>query len=415
MLSDEIKRFFDALILYSLFQFTRHQKHLVDRLWLIRLYLFRIIYLLLLIMTLIERIVKFNLEHRFLSHLFFWLIVSIIFLNRYDLAEYGEQEKIFYRHVYYMSFMILSSYFVAYLIIPKIISKKSYYSILVSFLAGSYIICVCSRITVVYLLEPLIRKPPFGQESIWEIMTDFPKLIVHYFAQAFSTAWIFALMKLIKDQYVIQQRSLSLEKEKIQSELKVLKAQLNPHFLFNTLNNIYLLSLLNSPITSKSIAGLSEILDHVLYRCNNKYVPLSEEIKLINNYIELEKLRYNDRLKVNFNHHIDQDAEIVPLVLLSLVENAFKHGAGENTGFLNIDIDLQLRDDNFRFIISNGFLAEPDDGETERIGLINIRKQLELIYGDKHELKVNADHNIFIVVLSINLLNYEHKNKSYEN
>jgi hypothetical protein len=240
------------------------------------------------------------------------------------MEEFKELDKILYRHIYYMSFTILASYFLAYLIIPKLTSSRSYYSVIIYVLAGSYLICVCSRIAVVHLLEPLIRTPPFGQESVWEIMTDFPKLITHYFALAFSTCWIFAFIKLIKDQYAVQQRTLSLEKEKTQTELKVLKAQLNPHFLFNTLNNIYSLSLINSPVTSKSIAGLSEILDHVLYRCNNPYVPISAEIALIKNYLELEKLRYDDRLRVSFSHVTDQEATIAPLILLSLVENAFQ-------------------------------------------------------------------------------------------
>ncbi|OMP79216.1 hypothetical protein BW716_11120 [[Flexibacter] sp. ATCC 35208] len=298
---------------------------------------------------------------------------------------------------------MLSSYFVAYLIIPAFIGGRSYLSILIFFLAGSYIICVASRATVVYLLEPLIRVPPFGQESLWDIMTDFPKLFVHYFAQTFSAAWVFALMKLIKDQYIVQQRSLALEKEKVQSELNVLKAQLNPHFLFNTLNNIYSLSLINSPVTSKSIAGLSEILDHVLYKCNKKYVPISEEIRLINNYIDLEKLRYNDRLQVNFKYSIDEDAMVVPLVLLSLVENSFKHGAGENIGEPVIDIDLSLQGGNFYFRVSNGFLPEPGENKTDRIGLINIRKQLDLLYGDRYQLQVNTDDNIYVVLLGIHL------------
>jgi LytS/YehU family sensor histidine kinase len=111
----------------------------------------------------------------------------------------------------------------------------------------------------------------------------------------------------------------------------MLKTQLNPHFLFNTLNNIYVLSLENSEKTQKSIEKLSKILDHVLFRCNTKYVSLSSEIELLENYIELEKLRYDDRLQINFNNHIEQDVKIAPLILLSLVENAFKHGAGEDS------------------------------------------------------------------------------------
>ncbi|MCG2618178.1 sensor histidine kinase [Terrimonas sp. NA20] len=354
-------------------------------------------------MPLIERIVYFSSRHRVLSHILFWLVVSIIFLNRYTIEEYQEIDKIIYRHCYYMSFMMVASYFVAYLIIPKLLSAKNYYLIAFYALFGSYLICVCSRLAVVYILEPLIRQPPFGQESLWEIMTDLPKLFLHYFAQAFSTAWLFAFIKLIKGQYLIQQRSLRLEKEQAQAELKALKAQLNPHFLFNTLNNIYSLSLMNSPITSRSIAGLSEILDHVLYRCNSASVPLAAEIKLIENYLELEKLRYSDRLRLTFVHQIDEDLDIAPLLLLSLVENAFKHGAGENIGTPFIAIRLALQEGEFHFSVINSFVPDSKISEDNRIGLNNIRKQLQLIYGNGHDLVVLEKDDCFVVELYINL------------
>jgi sensor histidine kinase YesM len=313
-----------------------------------------------------------------------------------------------------MACTIIASYFLAYLIIPKLITAKNYYVVVIYFLIGSYIICACSRIVVIYGTEPIIRTPPFGQESILEILTDVPKLITHYFPMCFSAAWIFAFIKLIKEQYTAQQHQLSIEKERAETELKVLKAQLNPHFLFNTLNNIYSLSLVNSPITSKSIAGLSEILDHVLYRCNGMYVPLSAEISLIGNYIELEKLRYDKRLQVNFTHAIDQETAIAPLILLSLVENAFKHGAGEDIGLPVINIDLRLTDNRFRFMVSNGFIPSGDE-ENDRIGINNITKQLQLIYPGLYDFSTSTHDNIFVVLLHINLKNNISKEQnSYE-
>jgi sensor histidine kinase YesM len=354
-------------------------------------------------MPLIERIVNFSSAHRFLSHVIFWMIVSVIFLNRYTVEEYDEIDKIIYRHCYYMSFMILASYFVAYIIIPKLILSKHYFQVVLYFLAGSYVICVCSRVVVIYLLEPLIRTAPFGQESLWVIMTDIPKLFTHYFAQAFSTAWVFAFIKLIRDQYLVQRQSLKLEKEKAQTELKVLKAQLNPHFLFNTLNNIYSLSLMNSPVTSRAIYELSEILDHVLYRCNNTYVPLSDEIRLIENYLELEKLRYTEKLKVSFAYSTDESLEIAPLLLLSLVENAFKHGAGESIGNPFVNIDLQVKQGKFRFEVANSFLPDCRMQKDDRIGLSNIRKQLDLLYNNRYKLNISDNGEIFVVLLTIDL------------
>ncbi|RBQ10050.1 sensor histidine kinase [Pedobacter miscanthi] len=356
-------------------------------------------------MPLIERIAKFSSAHRFLSHVIFWLITSVVFLNRYEVAEYNDVKCILARHIYYILFTGFASYFLAYIIIPKLITSKKYYVVIGYFIAGSYIICVFSRIAVVYILEPVIRIPPFGQETIFEIMMDVPKLITHYFPLTFSAAWIFAFIKLIKAQYIAQQHQLSVEKERAETELKALKAQLNPHFLFNTLNNIYSLSLINSPVTSKSIAGLSEILDHVLYRCNGMYVPLSAEINLIKNYIALEKLRYGNRLQVNFTHAVDQEIMIAPLILLSLVENAFKHGAGEDVGLPVINIDMNLTAGHFRFMVSNSFI--PGEGEEDgRIGISNITKQLQLIYPGLYDFNTSTHDHIFVALLHINLKNH---------
>ncbi|KRT17877.1 hypothetical protein ASU31_00865 [Pedobacter ginsenosidimutans] len=331
------------------------------------------------------------------------------------MQEYQYPEKIFYRHSYYISVTIIASYFISYLIIPRLILSKSYYVVVLYFLIGSYLICVLSRIAVIYLLEPLIRLQPFGQESLWVIATDLPKLLTHYFALSFSTAWLFSFIKLIRDQYMSQQRTMSMGKEKAQAELKVLKAQLNPHFLFNTLNNIYALSLTASPITSKSIAGLSEILDHILYRCEGPSVPISAEVSLIKNYLELEKLRYDERLKLSFVHSVDEELAIVPLVLLSMVENAFKHGAGENVASPVIDINLQLRSGLFEFKVSNSYFPAYRESSSERIGLVNVRKQLELVYGKRHQLSVSTENNIFVALLIIDLRVKDKTGLTYEN
>lgn len=362
-------------------------------------------------MPLIERIAKFSSAHRFLSHIIFWLVTTIVFFNRYDIGEYNDFNNILVRHTFYILFTVIASYFLAYIIISRLITAKNYYPIAAYFFVGSYIICVCARIVVVHILEPIIRTPPFSQESVLEIIIDVPKLITHYFPLTFSAAWIFAFIKLIKEQYTVQQHKLSLEKERAETELKTLKAQLNPHFLFNTLNNIYSLSLVNSPITSKSIAGLSEILDHVLYRCNGMYVPLSAEITLIKNYIELEKLRYGNRLQVNFTHSTDQETPIAPLILLSLVENAFKHGAGEDIGQPVINIDLRLTDNRFRFMVSNSFIPHHGE-ENDRIGISNITKQLQLIYPGLYDFNTSTHDNIFVVLLHINLKNHISKEQN---
>lgn len=356
-------------------------------------------------MSLLEKTVRYTTVYRISSHLIFWLAILVIITSRHNF--YAENPiplaNVLIMQSFDVGFYMIASYFIAYGIIPRLFDGTHYFLILIYFLAGSYICCVFFRTMVVHVLEPMVRKRPFSQESIFEILTDLTTLTGGYFLRSFPFAFIFSFFKLIKGQYLVQQEALLLEKEKTASELKILKAQLNPHFLFNTLNNIYALSVINSPITSKSISGLSEILDHVLYRCNEQYVSLSAEIALLKNYIELEKLRYDDRLQVNFKHTIDHDMQIAPLILLSLTENAFKHGAGEDIGNPTINIDLKLQQNQFQFMISNTFKPGSADPENERIGLDNIRKQLELIYPGHYDFRLSTNDDIFVALLKVEL------------
>lgn len=349
-------------------------------------------------MSILQTVIRYSTVYRVSSHILFWLVVFIV--PQYE--EGMSFRNMMIENAFCVCFYMLACYFVAYFIIPKLLKDDNYFIVIVYFIIGSYIISAFSRIMVVHVLEPITREPPYVQESILEILTDIRKLIVVYFLQNFSLAWIFGFLKLVKDQYLVKQRTLLLEKEKTEAELNILKAQLNPHFLFNTLNNIYSLSLVNSPITSKSIAGLSEILDHVLYRCNNTYVPISTEITLLKNYINLEKLRYDDRLTVNFHHSIDEDLDIAPLILLSIVENAFKHGAGEDIGTPMINIDLKLKKNSFSFMVSNTFMPK-EQNENDKIGMDNVSKQLELIYPKNHEFSTAINESTFVTLLTINL------------
>jgi LytS/YehU family sensor histidine kinase len=295
-----------------------------------------------------------------------------------------------------------AAYILAYVIVPLIYRQK-YAQAFIYFLVSAYVICVLSRFEVIYFEEPFFGKAKKSTETPVEILTDLPKLIYVYFFRLFSVAFIFMFLKLLKDQLAIQKHTLSLEKEKAETELRLLKTQLNPHFLFNTLNNIYSLSLSNSNKTSASIGRLSEILDYILYRCNTMFVPLSGEIALLNNYIGLEKLRYDERLKVNFKTEIGREIEIAPLILISIVENAFKHGAGDDMGSPVINIDLLVNDGSFKFKVSNSFTPKPQTDENTNIGLPNLKKQLELIYPKTHTLVVEQTSDFFTVTLTVDL------------
>lgn len=335
-------------------------------------------------------------------HFLFWIGIVLLTIPQNVLESEQPYINTLVYKICVLIPQILASYFVAYFVIPKFSSKKKYVISLFLLIIGTYFFAVLARVFIIHIGENLVRKGSFEQETILEIVIQLRFLVLHYVPAIYSTVFIFLAVKFFMNYKAVKEKELRLTKEKVASELKTLKAQLNPHFLFNTLNNIYVLSLDNSPKTPRAIEKLSKILDHVLYRCNTKYVSLSSEIELIENYIELEKLRYDDRLEINLNNHIEQDGEIAPLILLSLVENAFKHGAGEDSGSPKIEINLYNSNEEFVFVISNTVATESDRLERTPIGLKNIKKQLDLIYPNRFALHIDNSPKVFTVTVKIN-------------
>jgi len=284
-------------------------------------------------------------------HIAFWGTLFVLGLSRALMKENHSLMKTFVYDLCMLAPQVLMAYYLAYFVIPKFFLKKKLYGSILLFLLGTYVMGVLARILIVHIGETLVRVPPFIQEPILEIFMDWKKLLLHYIPAIYSVSLIFLFIKYFVEYNRIREKDLTLDKEKAEGELKTLKAQLNPHFLFNTLNNIYTLSLVNSPKAPESIGKLSEILDHILYKCNSKFVLLSSEIKLLEDYIDLEKLRYDERLQVSFKTNIETDAEIPPLILLSLVENSFKHGAGEDSGSPKIEISITNKNSLFTFEI----------------------------------------------------------------
>lgn len=200
-----------------------------------------------------------------------------------------------------------------------------------------------------------------------------------------------------------REREKDLTREKLESELKFLKAQVNPHFLFNTLNNIYALARKRSTNTAEAILKLSELMRFMIYDSKKESIPITEEIRLINDYIDLERLRYDGRLLVDFEHTIDNPAQtIAPLMLIHFVENAFKHGASESRFDSRISISISLNHGTLGARFVNTVEDRTRKELRDAIGMQNIRRQLELLY-PKHDLQITNDDHIFTVTLTIPL------------
>jgi len=198
-----------------------------------------------------------------------------------------------------------------------------------------------------------------------------------------------------------------LVKDKLETEIKFLKNQTNPHFLFNTLNNIYALARKKSDSTGEVVLKLSKILRFMLYDTGKQFITIGEEIRLIEDYIDLEKIRYDRRLSVTLKKEIDNEAQIIsPLLLLPFVENAFKHGAGNARFESYIHIRLKVSHERLLFCIENNKEdGKNGDNNNDCIGLVNIRRQLELLYGE-YNLDVENLSSSFKVNLHVNLESY---------
>lgn len=239
-----------------------------------------------------------------------------------------------------------------------------------------------------------------------ENMTETPVSVGSIIAILFILGFVVGLAftaKLIRMNLRARQRELEITKQKLETELSFLKSQTNPHFLFNTLNNIYALARKKSDETATSVMQLSKLLRFMIYESRKDKIPISEEIQILEDYINLEKIRYTDNLKLTFNRSIDQnEAMIAPLMLLPFIENAFKHGASENRFGTEILIDLSLKDTWLDYKIENSITSSISASEENGLGLKNIRRQLELLY-PRHELTIEHTAEKYKVHLRIEL------------
>jgi sensor histidine kinase YesM len=200
-----------------------------------------------------------------------------------------------------------------------------------------------------------------------------------------------------------QKLNEDLIKAKAETEIKLLKGQLHPHFLFNSLNNIYSLALSHSDQTADSILKLTELLDYLVYRASLDTVPLAKEVQLLENYLGLEQLRYGKKLQVTQDIAVQNDAVVVtPLILLPFAENCFKHGGSGTDGVFRVNIYLHADHQQLHFKMSNSINdRKTTPSESGGLGLQNIQKRLNLLYPGRHQLLINHAESAYQVELNI--------------
>lgn len=287
-------------------------------------------------------------------------------------------------------------------LMPRFVYKRKYFMYII-FLIASLLLMVFMKFNLTFFLV---------SENIWpegpSVIHDFTftyaidMMIGELYVITFVTA-----IKITMDWLEEQKRVAALEKMQSDTELLFLRSQISPHFFFNTLNNIYSLSIEKSEKTPIIILKLSELMRYLLYETKTKRQSLEKEIICIQNYLDLERIRYGELLKINMNISGDiLDKKIAPILLLSFVENAFKHGANKNIGNVTIDIDFRIVKNFLYFTISNPISEITKHklliNHSGGIGLNNVKKRLALGYdSDEYDLKIDNEDKLFTVKLKI--------------
>ncbi len=227
--------------------------------------------------------------------------------------------------------------------------------------------------------------------------------IPFYFFTTCQYLVISFLLHNLHEQFKQKKALAEIKMEKLNTEVNYLKAQINPHFLFNTLNNLYSLSLQKSDKAPTTILMLSKMMDYMLYETSDSKVSLKKEIENIDNYIGLQRIRQGNDANIKYTVKGEiTDQKIVPLVLLPLIENAFKHGANEMIHGAYIQITFNIEITQLKLLLENNY-KEKEKNDNHGIGLINLKKQLELFYPNKFSLELIDKESVFIASLMIDL------------
>lgn len=322
-----------------------------------------------------------------LIHLILWLLLFINYLN-YTLVE-DEPITAILSAIFVQLIIAVPFYFNYFFLADLIFIRKQYIR---------YAVIVGSLIILTYIILDLTSSTWLldDADTFSEAVSIITNLIIII---GFSN-----LIKGILSWFYIQQKKSELEKEKLQSELNFLKLQINPHFLFNSLNNIYSLSYNKSDEAAPMIARLSKILRYMLYECQESRVLLSKEIELIKNFIELNQLKIGEERNIDFYiEGIENQLKIAPLLLITFLENAFKHGniLFDKTGWINIECVVE--NNILVFKVSNSIRQNSAKNVDSGIGLKNIQKQLELNYPSKHQIDISKSDKEYSVQLNIEL------------
>lgn len=331
-------------------------------------------------------------------HVTFWVVYTIIFTitdggynNRFDRSFFIELAHLPLRLV-----VVYLNYFVLF---PKLLLAGKYYRYTLYTLISLVIAALLQRGIMFYYVNPIL----YPQTS--DVVSYFIPYKLLQAGVIINSPLVFMIgFSVLHHVFKLRDKTEKLEKENLQSELKFLRAQINPHFFFNTLNSLYGLTQEKSDRAPEVVLKLSELMSFVLYETDQERIQLSKELKYIKNYIELEEIRYGDRFVCNLSIHGNTEVLIPPLLMLPFIENSFKHGIKHESdkGWVNINVSVAEKKFVFKIENSIGEISTQNKGQNG-LGIANVKRRLELLYPESHELSYSKSEKQFKVNLEIDL------------
>lgn len=339
---------------------------------------------------------------RWIRHFIFWL-ACLLSLTVYIMGpQYGRLFNVLLYLLTGMPLVMAYSYISMYYAIPKAFESGRFFWLIIYFVSATFVFAVLYKLSINHIYYRFVEPENFRETGL-----------IRFSSIASTIIWVnvpflmFASAKLIRDYLFETKNKNELENKNTEAEISLLATQLHPHFLFNTLNNLYSLSLSGSPKTAISLQKINGLMKYILFECGQAEISIKKEINLIDNYLELEKLRYDKRLRLTFVNEVRNDALLIaPMILFTFVENCFKHGSSKATGSSYIDIRLSTEGRSLIFEAENSIPFSDDNAKTAHsgLGLENVKKRLAFLYPDKHELFIYKENGVFRVELRIDNL-----------
>ena len=324
-------------------------------------------------------------------HLLFWMLIVTYFAWGFGLDVHPKQS--FLNALFYLPGHLIMVYTLLYFLVPKYLLQRKFLPFFIGFIIA---VSICTIYTIIAQLS-VNNDPTVGGAKITVGRNILP--FIHVGAIATS-------IKLLKHWYFQKRKTIEAEQQKTVAELKLLKAQLHPHFLFNTLNNLYSHTLEASPKSPEIVMKLSGLLRFMIYESNTPKIPLIKEIELLQNYISLEQLRYGERLEISISiSGAIEEYQIAPLLLLPFLENAFKHGTSKQIDQCWISFSLTIEHDTMYFKLVNSIDPKADVNieKLGGLGLQNVLRRLQLLYKDHFILHTDKLDEVFVVTLDLEL------------